>query len=496
MTIKFSDITGGGIPYGNTSGRPVNAGVGKLYSNGELQRLEIYTGTQYGWQNIVAETPGVTGYTGTVHENNGGTITIIGTNFATGANATAVGTDGTEYIATTTTVNNLTNITAVFPPLPGNKEPYDIRVTNPSNLYGVYYDILTINDSPIWQTASGSLATIDELTNLSASVLANDEENNTISYSSSNLPSWINLNSSTGALTGTAPEIASNTTYNFTITASDGNNNNSRSFSVTVTNIASISAELVMVGGGGGTGYDVGGGGGAGGMIDTTINLTRGSTYTISSIGSGGGSSQGSPTQWGLDGTDTVAFGLTAIGGGGGGYYASSKNGRNGGSGGGAGMDSYGGTALQPSSGSGGYGHAGGGAGGAYGSGGGGGAGGAGATGVSNVQVAGGLPRYSSITGSSVGYSGGGFGNTDGGALAPTGQNLAGTSLGYYGFGANGTGQPNASPYNGNPGVVIIAYPNIRPALTIPETLTYDQPTRSGYRVYRFTAGSGTITVN
>jgi hypothetical protein len=24
--------------------------------------------------------------------------------------------------------------------------------------------------------------------------------------------------------------------------------------------------------------------------------------------------------------------------------------------------------------------------------------------------------------------------------------------------------------------------------------LTYDQPTRSGYRVYRFTAGSGTVT--
>jgi hypothetical protein len=25
--------------------------------------------------------------------------------------------------------------------------------------------------------------------------------------------------------------------------------------------------------------------------------------------------------------------------------------------------------------------------------------------------------------------------------------------------------------------------------------LTYNQPTRSGYRVYRFTAGTGTVTV-
>jgi hypothetical protein len=30
--------------------------------------------------------------------------------------------------------------------------------------------------------------------------------------------------------------------------------------------------------------------------------------------------------------------------------------------------------------------------------------------------------------------------------------------------------------------------------LTIGAGLTYNQPTRSGYRVYRFTAGTGTIT--
>jgi hypothetical protein len=42
---------------------------------------------------------------------------------------------------------------------------------------------------------------------------------------------------------------------------------------------------------------------------------------------------------------------------------------------------------------------------------------------------------------------------------------------------------------------VIIAYPDtFAPIRTIPGTLTYNQPTRSGYRVYRFTAGTGTIT--
>jgi hypothetical protein len=48
----------------------------------------------------------------------------------------------------------------------------------------------------------------------------------------------------------------------------------------------------------------------------------------------------------------------------------------------------------------------------------------------------------------------------------------------------------------GGSGVVIIAYPDTFPALTsISAGLTYNQPTRAGYRVYRFTAGTGTVTV-
>lgn len=50
------------------------------------------------------------------------------------------------------------------------------------------------------------------------------------------------------------------------------------------------------------------------------------------------------------------------------------------------------------------------------------------------------------------------------------------------------------APTSGGSGVVIIAYPDTLPALTVGSGLTYDQPSRSGYRVYRFTAGTGTIT--
>ena len=56
MTIKKSSSSW--IPSGNTAGRPANPGTGQLYSNGEAQRLELYTAAG-SWENIVQEVPGV-----------------------------------------------------------------------------------------------------------------------------------------------------------------------------------------------------------------------------------------------------------------------------------------------------------------------------------------------------------------------------------------------------------------------------------------------------
>ena len=47
MAIKFSDITGGGTPYGATESRPASPAIGKTYFNGTLGYLEIYTSA--GW---------------------------------------------------------------------------------------------------------------------------------------------------------------------------------------------------------------------------------------------------------------------------------------------------------------------------------------------------------------------------------------------------------------------------------------------------------------
>jgi hypothetical protein len=224
MAISKLNPSAGGIPFGNTAGRPT-AATGKLYSNGETARLELYTAAG-AWENIVQEVPGVSGISGTYSESaNSGTITIAGTNFVSGAIASATGTNGVEIQASSTTFNSLVQLSAVFTGLSNANEPYDIKVTNPSNLFGMLPDALYVNASPVWSTSSGSLGTFAEQVSMSVSATATDDSTITYSLASgSSLPTGVTLNSSTGLISGTPPDVASNTTYTFTINASDGLN--------------------------------------------------------------------------------------------------------------------------------------------------------------------------------------------------------------------------------------------------------------------------------
>lgn len=594
MAIKKS--SGSGIPFGNNAGRPANPGIGQLYSNGETARLELYTQTT-GWQNIVQETPGVSSITGTYLESaNSGTITISGTNFVAGAVASAIGTNGVEVLASSTTYNSLVQLTAVFTGLSNSQEPYNIKVTNPSNLFGLLPNALYLNASPVWTTASGSLGTFNEMVSVSVSATATDSDS-TISYalaSGSTLPSGVTLNSSTGLISGTLPGISSDTIYNFTINASDGANavvprsfsitssnainwstaagslgtfyelstinlplsavspdsatvtyalangsslpsgltlNSStgtisgtlpnittnttytftinalqgptttpRTFSITSTAYADVSTVEVLVvagGGGGGHGDNDGvqsSGGGAGGLVyDTSKNVSSwigvSKTLTVGPGGPGGNAATSS------DGTNSVFGDITAFKGGyGGGGGATPGGGGSGSYGSGGGQGGSGGSHTpnnaQGTAGQGNQGGYGSGGPGDY-AGGGGGAGGAGGN-ANGAAGSGGIGRTISITGAAIGYAGGGGNNAD-----------LGYGGGFNGSFANRQGKANTggggkgSTGAGGSGVVIIAYPigNL-PISSISAGLTYtvDTSTRSGYRVYRFTAGSGTVT--
>ena len=511
MAIRKSSNSG--IPFGNTASRPASPSLGQTYFNGEVGRLELYSSN--GWQNIVQETPGVASASGTYNQSTGsGTFTISGTNFVDGGIAYAVGTNGTEYQATTTTYNSIVQITALFTGLSPDYEPYDIKVVNPSNLFGLLPDAFYINDSPVWSTTAGSLGTY---TGSSIQLAATDDESNTITYSvtSGSLPTGVSLSSS-GLISGTASSAG---TFTFTVSASDGSNTaQTRSFSLTVEPIVtggtiSISGDyrihtftssgtftsntnltadyLVVAGGGGGgsqttTGYGGAGGGGAGGLrstvtatgrggsLETALSLTA-QTYAITV---GGGGAAGVSGGQGTSGSNSVFSTITSTGGGGGG--ASTNNaGVNGGAGGGGGSTgaAAGGTGTTNQ----GYDGGQGGTGGWSGAGG----GGAGAAGSRPTVIggngnggAGGNGVAVSITGTSVTYAGGGggggyrepspgtavggAGGTGGGGAGATPSNaVAGTANTGGGGGASGsiTGSSTITqPAEGGSGIVIVRY--------------------------------------
>ena len=522
MAIRKSSNSG--IPFGNDAGRPANPGTGQLYSNGESSRLELYTVN--GWQNIVQETPSVISISGTyLQSNSSNNITITGTNYVFGAIAYAVGSNNVEYPASTTTVSSSQEIVATFSNLSILYEPYGVKVVNPSNLYGFLPAAFSINDSPVWSTSSGSLGSITGAGSVSVSVSASDEESQSLTYSvsSGSLPSGLSLNTSSGAITGTVNEVLTTTAYNFTISVSDGNNSVSRAFSYTLNAVpAPTSVELLVVAGGGVGGAGHGGGGGAGGFrTSSNHSITAGSPITVT-VGAGGtGASYGSAA--GTNGSNSVFGSVSSTGGGRGGAQnspnvltnSSERNGTSGGSGGGGGNTTAG-------AGSGGAGNAG-----AYtpvegyagansnfssttwGAAGGGGAGGAGSgQGSSNTGGNGGPGATSSITGTSIFYAsggGGGGGDNNGasGGSASSGGGTAGreggshtSASGSANTGGGSGGSRDGSTGNGGSGIVVIAYDSSKkdPTISVGLTYTKDTTSRAGYKIFKFTSGTGTVT--
>lgn len=90
------------------------------------------------------------------------------------------------------------------------------------------------NLPPVWDTAVGSLGTINTLTAVNFSVQATDplEEVVTYLFKNGTLPTGSSLNLNTGDITG--PAVATPATFNFTITATDGFARVSRSFSIDI----------------------------------------------------------------------------------------------------------------------------------------------------------------------------------------------------------------------------------------------------------------------
>ena len=289
--------------------------------------------------------------------------------------------------------------------------------------------------------------------------------------------------------------------------------------------------QTLVVAGGGAGGQGSGGGGGAGGYIySATQTISMLGTYTIT-VGIGGVSASGTSAPG--TGSNSLALGLTAIGGGAGG----AANGgtaisapTSGGSGGGgvfnnqtggagtSGQGTAGGTTADPASGY--YGGAGGG--GAFQAGqftglttaGPGGAGTFTTIISTTLAVTLGVGQYVTAT-NAVYFAGGGAGGADGernqtgaaGGLGGGGKGgsttpgpINGTSgaphTGGGGGGGENQSQGATNGGNGGSGVIIVSYPVTYSPMTIPGTLTYSLNTSTGNYIYVFTSGTGVISFN
>ena len=450
--------------------------------------------------------PIVTSVDDTEVDSGGGgnqTIVITGTNFTSGSIASFVGTTA-SFNATATTINSLTQITAVVPKSSflNAQEPYKVKVTSAQGLAGISASgLINVDNTPTWTTSAGSLGSIAEnATGNHFTVAASDPDGDTIAYSlQSGGLAGLSLNSSSGVISGDPTNVSSDTTNSFNLRATAGSKTADRAFSYITTNLVTGSGgiettytsggtayrshtflsngtfilnetkalDFIIVAGGGAGGKDSegdGGGGGAGGAIVLTNQSTSTNSYSIV-IGNGGvPNSTSSPS---TDGQNSTAFSNTAIGGGTGAtaHSAGTIAARSGGSGGGGGGESLtaggigtsgqgnsGGTGANPS----GAGRSGGGGGGAGASGGNAssGTGGVGANGIqnnyrtnSNIYYSGGGGGGSKTNGSLGGSGGGGRGSN-----ATSGNQTSGTVNTGGGGGGGTTGS------SGGSGIVVIRY--------------------------------------
>jgi hypothetical protein len=469
----------------------------------------------------------------TAANTQGGYLVITGTGFQSGAQV-IIGTTP----ATSTTFISSTELRAQVPA--SNAASYQLSVVNPDGGTGIKINGITYSGTPTWVTGS----TLD---NWSVNVAANVAFSATGATSYSNttaLPAGTTLLSN-GYFYGTVTGIVSETTYNFTIRATDGELQDSdRSFNLTVTTITAPTTVEYMVLAGGGGGYRAdspggrGGGGGAGGLLHSNTSITAGVTYTVT-VGSGGAvQTNGGYSSLGTPASPALVY---SYGGGKGGWTPSPAG--NGGSGGGAGNGSTAGKGIYPGSpyisadrqgydgavgASPQYSGGGGGGAGAAGKGFGGGPGTTnaivyypdanlglnGGPGLTDADLNGMLsatssgelggapsnPSYNGVTYIGGGGSGGGgpynyaggFGGGGWGTSSPNPAAQAGRVNTGGGGGGGNYGSPAVYEAAGGSGLVIIRYPDTFSAAastTGSPTVT----TTGGYRYYKFT-GTGSIT--
>ncbi|MCK4647767.1 putative Ig domain-containing protein [Candidatus Pacearchaeota archaeon] len=105
-------------------------------------------------------------------------------------------------------------------------QPYILTVKN----------VVPGNNDPIITTTA--VTQVDENQDYSYDVEASDPDGDALTYSLTENPTWLSINSNTGLITGTAPEVSFDTNYSITVKVSDGNGgSDTQTYILTVNNV-------------------------------------------------------------------------------------------------------------------------------------------------------------------------------------------------------------------------------------------------------------------
>ena len=202
-----------------------NAKLAGSIANDKLSNSSITingSAVSLGGSVTVGETkPTISSISPTVIENTQTSVTITGTNFISVPIVEAINSSGVITQADSVSFTSSTTIVATFTLTTDGT--YFLRIeNNDGNAVRSSTALLTVSDAPAWVTSAGSLGSFSGGDNIGTITLtATDSTGMTLQ--SGSLPGGITLTSGSGSstLTGTESGATADTTYSFTIRATD-----------------------------------------------------------------------------------------------------------------------------------------------------------------------------------------------------------------------------------------------------------------------------------
>lgn len=234
-----------GVPIGSTTNRPATAASGYMRYNSQTDLLEYFKAGSFNDWFSFSNPPNILSISPFYVSVTDPSITILGSSFSNSPSVIAIGNNGSEFPAQSTSVNgNQTEIQATFSTSlidNSNLEPFDVKVISSTSLEIILENAFVINDLPQFTLYGGNstpFPVIDISKNISVTgtglldISASDPQHPNLIFTSSNLSSVapsLTLNTD-GTISGTTPNPSQITTYTFNVTVDDGTNTISQNF--------------------------------------------------------------------------------------------------------------------------------------------------------------------------------------------------------------------------------------------------------------------------